>query len=168
MKQTIQQRVVPRHRSSLVGVRSWHRSFPSRSPVYLGRFDGAQRKRRFRAPRDRFHSQRGSVDHTTVTVTFGLIALLLVGMLGFFYLQQVVSTASQGTDIHGLEAQLVDLKEKQRQLELEGAQLRSLQVVEDRIDKLNLVATDQVSYLVPTPDRVALQTREAGGVSVAQ
>lgn len=145
----IQQRVVLRHRSSRIGVRSWPISFSSRVQGFSGR------RFRFSGARYRFTSQRGSVDHTTITVTFGLLALLLVGILGFFYLQQVVGTASQGTDIHGLEAQLIELKEKQRELELEGAQLRSLQVVEERVDKLNLVATDQVSYLVPTPDRVA-------------
>ncbi len=99
--------------------------------------------------------QRGSVDHATITISFGLAALLVVGLLGFFYLQQVIGTASQGTDVRSLETQLVELRAKQQQLELEGAELRSLRVVEERIEKLNLVATDRVSYLAGTADRVA-------------
>jgi hypothetical protein len=102
-----------------------------------------------------WYSQRGSADHTTITVTFGLAAIIFVGLLGLFYLQQVVNTASQGTDVRDLETAVVELREKQRQLELEGAELRSLQVVEDRVKQLNLVATDKVTYLAPVQDRVA-------------
>ena len=104
----------------------------------------------------RLTSQRGSVDHSTITMVFGIVALLIVGGLGFFYLQQVVGTAAEGTDIHALETKIVDLKERQRELELEGAQLRSLNVVEDRVEKLNLVTTDKVTYLAGTDSRVAV------------
>src|SRR3989344_1901117 len=97
----------------------------------------------------------GLVDHTTAALMFGIAAVAIVGMLGFFYLQQVVQTASQGTDIHQLEATLIELKEKQRVLELKGAELRSLQNVERDVEKMNLVPTDKVSYLAPVDDRVA-------------
>jgi hypothetical protein len=89
-------------------------------------------------------------------MSLGLIALLTVALLGFFYLQQVMSTASQGTDIHALESKIVDLKEKQRQLELEGAQLRSLKTIEGNVQQLNLVTTDKVAYLTAPTDKVAL------------
>lgn len=116
---------------------------------------GQWRTRTERAALGEPRFQRGSVDHATVTITLGLISLLLVGLLGFFYLQQVVNTASQGTDIHALESQIIELKERQKQLELEGAQLRSLQAVQERIKKLNLVQTERVTYLAPVQDRVA-------------
>ncbi len=99
--------------------------------------------------------QRGSITHTTITAAFGVSALTILAMLGFFYLQQVLRTASQGTDIHTLESQLIDVKQKQRQLELEGAQLRSLQTVEERVQKLNLAPVNHVSYLNQAPDHVA-------------
>lgn len=102
-------------------------------------------------------STRGAIDHTTAALMLGLSAVTIVGMLGFFYLQQVVQTASQGTDVRQLEATLTDLKEKQRVIELEGAQLRSLRNIEEDTQKMNLVPTDKVSYLAPTfDDRVAL------------
>lgn len=85
-----------------------------------------------------------------------MVALVTVGMLGFLYLRQVVGTASQGTNIRELEAQILDLRDQQRQLELEGAQLRSLQAVEERTQELNLVEADRVSYLATLSDRVAL------------
>jgi len=134
MTPRIQQNITPRRHQGLRVRRNWNIQFTSPAS---------------------FAAQRGSVDHATVTVAFGLLALLLVGFLGFFYLQQVIGTASQGTDVHALEAQIVDLKEKQRQLELEGAELRSLRVVEDKVNELNLVATDRVSYLASSSDRVA-------------
>ncbi|HLC49001.1 MAG TPA: hypothetical protein VJI96_01280 [Candidatus Andersenbacteria bacterium] len=102
-------------------------------------------------------SSRGAIDHTTAALMLGLAAVSIVGMLGFFYLQQVVHTASQSTDVRALESKITDLKEKQRVIELEGAKLRSLKNVEDDIEKLNLIPTDKVSYLAPSfDDHVAL------------
>ncbi len=86
------------------------------------------------------------------------MALITVSLLGFFYLQQVVHTASQGTDVHVLESEIANLREQQRQLELDGASLRSLNTIEDHVQKLNLVATDKVSYLAATSDKVAVNT----------
>lgn len=97
-------------------------------------------------------SSRGAIDHTTAALMLGLAAVTIVGMLGFFYLQQVVQTASQSTDVRQLEAKITDLKEQQRVIELEGAQLRSLKNVEEDTQKMNLVPTDKVSYLAPTFD----------------
>lgn len=99
----------------------------------------------------------GSVDHTTAALMFGIAAVAIVGMLGFFYLQQVVHTASEGTDVHQLEASISDLKEKQRKLELEGAQLRSLKNIEGDMQELNLVPTDKVSYLAPVDEHLAIR-----------
>lgn len=109
-----------------------------------------------RAGRRKLPSQSGRITHTTVTAAFGVSTLVMLAVLGFFYLQQVLHTASQGTDVHALESHLIDLKQQQRELELEGAQLRSLQSVEDRVQKLNLAPTGPVSYLAPTPDHVAI------------
>ena len=100
--------------------------------------------------------QRGSVTPSTITLTFVVLAFVIVAMLGFVYLQQVFTTASQGSDMQALESKIVDLREQQRQLELEGAELRSMQAVEQHVQKLNLVTVDQVAYLAPQPDKVAL------------
>lgn len=101
---------------------------------------------------ERRSSNRGAINHTTAALMLGFAAVSLVGMLGFFYLQQVVHTASQSTDVHVLESKITDLKEKQRVIELEGAQLRSLKNVEQDMEKMNLVPTDKVSYLAPVGD----------------
>lgn len=103
----------------------------------------------------RVKNSRGSVNHTTAALMFGIAAVGIVGLLGFFYLQQVVHTASQGTDIHQLESSISDLKEKQRVLELEGAQLRSLKNIEGDAQQLNLVPTEKVSYLAEVNEHLA-------------
>jgi hypothetical protein len=105
------------------------------------------------------YSERGSADPATVTIAAGALALFVVGMLGFFYLRQVVDTASQGGDIQALERQLAELRDHQRKLELEGAQLRSLQTVENRVQRLNLVEADRVSYLAREDGRLAHNAR---------
>ncbi len=103
-------------------------------------------------------AQRGSVNHATITVVFCCIALGIVSLLSFFYLQQVIDTASQGADIHALQAQVGSLKEQQRALELQGAEIRSLQNVQGRVQKLNLVQSNNMSYLTSQSDKVALVT----------
>lgn len=101
-------------------------------------------------------AQRGNTTPTAIGATVGVSTLIVLAILGFMYLQQVLHTASQGTDIHALETKLIELKQQQRELELEGAQLRSLQTVENHIQRLNLVPTERVSYLSETPEYVAV------------
>ncbi len=122
-----------------------------------GKTTGISRSRWQGSIKSRFQSsEAGSVNNATITIGFGLIALIVVGLLAFFYLQQVVNTASQGTDVHALESQIVELREQQRELELKGAELRSLQSVSNRVEKLNLVTTDKVSYLTSVDSKVAV------------
>lgn len=96
-------------------------------------------------------SQRGSVNPTTTALILGIIVIFSVAWLSFFYLNQVQGTAAQDTDIQALEERLQQLRERQRALELEGARLRSLQAIEERAQKLNLVTTDQFAYLPEEP-----------------
>lgn len=100
--------------------------------------------------------QAGSINRQAVTIGFSLLVLFSLSMLGFFYLQQVQETASQGSEISDLENQLIDIKKQQRSLELESAELRSIQNIEGQLNTLNLVATDHVAYLTLPEGRVAL------------
>lgn len=98
--------------------------------------------------------QTGSINSTTISLAFGLLIIASVFSLGFFYLGQVLNTASQGSDIQQLEEKIVELKEQQRQVELEGARLRSIDNIEERVHDLNLVATSKVTFLNPSVDNV--------------
>ena len=88
-----------------------------------------------------------------------ILIILSISFLGFFYLGQVLNTASQGSDIQQLEERIVELKQKQRQVELEGAQLRSIDNIENRVQDLNLVATGKVTFLSPAVDQVTALAR---------
>jgi len=102
------------------------------------------------------HRQSGKITNHAITLAFGLFTIIFCAALGFFYLQQVLGTASQGSEVHTLEAKIDELSEKQRQLELQGAELRSIRQVEQNVkEKLNLVDIDTVAYLVPVPGSVA-------------
>lgn len=100
------------------------------------------------------YRQRGSITSTTITALMGIGVITSVAMLSFFYLNQVQDTATQGVDIHQLEARLIELRERQRSLELESAELRSIQAIERHGSKLNLVPVDRVTYLAPLPGRL--------------
>lgn len=101
-------------------------------------------------------AQAGRINRQTVTLGFSLLVLFSLSMLGFFYLQQVLETASQGSEISDLENQLMDMKKQQQSLELESAELRSIQNIDGQLNTLNLVTTDHVAYLTVPEGRVAL------------
>jgi hypothetical protein len=105
-------------------------------------------------------TQRGSISSTTITITLGISVLLTVTFLSFFYLGQVQNTALQGSDIRDLEERIIDLRERQRELELEGAELRSIRTIEQHIPELNLETTDRVSYLTRPGEQVAARPTE--------
>lgn len=102
-----------------------------------------------------FYLQRGALSAPIATTSLVLIIVVSLTLLSFLYLQQVVHTASHGSNIQELEGKVLELKEAQRDLELEGAQLRSIQNVEDRVKELNLERAESVAYLAPTTGRVA-------------
>ena len=154
MVANIQQNVVTRHRNyvSLIPFRSRSGLWITKS-LSLTRLFRRSPGRSY--PRGNRFNPRGQINNSTVLISLSLIALLIVSTLGFLYLQQVLRTASSGTDIQALELKIIELDEQQRELELDGATIRTLRSVEERVKHLNLSPTETVTYLVPIPDRVA-------------
>jgi len=136
MTPKIQQTITPRqHRNKPCR----HQNKPSRQFRYSPRYSW---------PNSSFGS-------ATITLIFGLVIVAGVALLGFLYLGQVLNTASQGSDIQQLEEKIVELKEQQKEIELEGARLRSIDTIEEKVQQLNLINTTKVTFLGPTPDKVA-------------
>jgi hypothetical protein len=98
------------------------------------------------------------VSQPSLTLGFAILSIVSVMVLGFLYLQQVFGTAAHGSTIQSLELKMSELKERQKELELDGAGLRSIKSVEERVKELNLVSASKVGYLVPQPRRVARHT----------
>lgn len=151
MTANINQKVTPRHKRSFscltfaTGLGGW-----SARPVRQTRFfqnSGPVITRRW---------LRGSITQSTVTIAVAVIVLISLSFLGLFYLQQVFGTAARGSDVQALENKIIELQDKQKSLELEGAELRSIQAVEQRVQKLNLTAASDVAFLVTEPGQVAM------------
>lgn len=117
------------------------------------------RSRRGAFSSHRTFSQKGIFTQQSLSIGLSLLVLVSLSMLAFFYLQQVLQTSSRGSDIHALENTLIELKEKHRSLELQSAELRSIQAIEEHVENLNLVSTDRVSYLGGALDHVAVNAR---------
>lgn len=73
-------------------------------------------------------------------------AAMMIGVF-FLYLGQVNSTVPQVYDIQELEAERDSLQEKNDKLRLEMAELESMENLEVRLEKLNLVKTEEIVYL---------------------
>jgi hypothetical protein len=143
MTAKIQQQVVKRHSQASGSVHGITRKQWNNNSIFSRRAPGIS-------------AQSGSAQHSTVTLAFALSSLVVVALLGMFYLQQVFGTAERGTDLQALETEIMDMKQQQKELELEGARLRSIQTVEENVNKLNLVASEEVAYLAPDAGKVAM------------
>lgn len=79
----------------------------------------------------------------------GLGILSIIVVAGFLYIFQVTSSAVGGYDTTSLEKQIVKLQDERRDLEMQAADLQSLQSIERGAKKLQLVASDKVLYTSP-------------------
>lgn len=143
MTVNIQQNISPRR--SFNNSSSWH---------------SGQKTAFFNQYSSRDYSQKGNINSTTLTLALSIVTVLCVAALGFFYLGQVMNTASHGSDVQALAEKMVELKEEQRELELESARLRSIQNVENKINQLDLVDTERVAYLKGSANNKAFASAE--------
>lgn len=144
------QNIAVRHHAP---AQQWYRS--AQGQWVVSRNQTRTQRRRHHQKRDPKFMQRGAITQPTVTVLFGSAMLIAMTLLGFVYLNQVLGTASHGSNVQALNEKILELQEKQRQLELEGAQLRSMQSLEEKVQDLNLVTADHVTYLTDQDNQVA-------------
>lgn len=93
-----------------------------------------------------FRSERGASWGLFLS---GIGILSLVVFSGLLYIHQVTSSAANGYDVVSLERKAGDLKEQERRLELEAAQLQSLKTIEENVRRLNFIPTDAVAFTSP-------------------
>lgn len=77
----------------------------------------------------------------------GLLLVIVLG--GVFYITQVTGSAMDGQDITLLERKVQNLRDTQRRLELEATELQSLHHVQDRVERLNMVAPTDIAFTSP-------------------
>ena len=78
-------------------------------------------------------------------------------VFGLAYFWQVNSVANSGFKIRDLEKQISSLKDYNQQLELQVATAQSLENLNAKIQKLNMVNPDKVEYLRMVGTDVALK-----------
>lgn len=85
----------------------------------------------------------------------GVMMFSLAGGAGFFYLRGTNDIAIQGYRMKALETRLEQLREENRALQNDIAELESLEYIRERVSELSLVPAEKVEYLSTTASVVA-------------
>lgn len=78
-----------------------------------------------------------------------IFVFCVFALAGIFvsYLHQVNSKTPKGYEIQNLEMELAKLEDKNKALELEAAELKSMENFDKHLVQLNLVKSENVTYL---------------------
>lgn len=94
-------------------------------------------------------------------MTLSIVTIGLIGFMTLFYVVQASVGANESFQVHTLEQQSSDLKDQNRQLEVEASKLRSLDGLEKNLksDQSSFVPARPVASITLPTDDVAVQTR---------
>lgn len=79
----------------------------------------------------------------------GIVMMFLMLGFGLFYVHQITGSAVGGYNVSALEKKANELKEAQRQLELQAAEKKSLKNLEKRAQRLNFIPSKSVRFTSP-------------------
>lgn len=97
-------------------------------------------------------------DRITCSPTaLNVIVIVLLIILGTAYLVQINQTATSGFAVKDMNQKISQLEEQHQKLELEIADLQSLQNIQSASDRLQLVSHTKLDYIQPTDGAVALE-----------
>lgn len=82
-----------------------------------------------------------------LSTTFRVMLILVIAFFGVLYLVKVNSVSTSGYKISKLKSKINKLESKNRQLRVKIAQKRSLQNVTKRIEKLDFVKANKITYI---------------------
>lgn len=83
----------------------------------------------------------------TGPVTLTIITMILICLLSLFYLAQLFDSSTKGYEMHELQKKVEELRELNRKLEIEVAELKSYKHIEEEAKKLNMVPSISVVYI---------------------
>jgi len=83
--------------------------------------------------------------------------MIACAVFGLAYVLQVSSVSNRGFKINNLEKQISALKTANQELELQAASVQSLESLNNKIQKLNMVMPEKIEYLRPIGSDVALR-----------
>lgn len=89
-------------------------------------------------------------------LTLNFLLVVLICVLGVFYIFEVNNLATKGYEIRGLEKKIQELKENNEKLRIREAELKSMYNIEQSSKNFNMTAPKDVSYL-SLPGDVAMK-----------
>jgi len=95
--------------------------------------------------RERMAGEKGSVKINFMGIFFSFI--FIVSLLGGIYLYQVNDLVGKGYEFKEIENKLEKLKKENEQEKMKEVELRSMRNIEKSIENLNLVSSNEVSFL---------------------
>ncbi len=90
-------------------------------------------------------------------LALNILFIVVIVLLGTAYLVQINQTATSGFAMKDMNKQINELKEQHQKLELQVADLQSLQNIQDATERLQLVSHTKLEYVQPTDGMVALE-----------
>ena len=106
--------------------------------------------------RDKFYCRGGMAKYQLDSKGWLLLLVIIIGTAGLVYLSQVNSLATKGYKIKELENKAADLRDQNKQYELQITELRSTARINEAIKKLEMVEVARVEYLRPNGTTVAI------------
>ena len=106
------------------------------------------------------HNNLHSPQQRRINLTNSGLRMLLTGLIifaGLSYLFYMNQTATSGFDIKGMENSIEQIKKINKSLELQTAELQSLQRIEAASQELQMVATTRIEYLPAVGASVAVK-----------
>lgn len=82
-------------------------------------------------------------------ITVSVITILILFLLGLFYILQVNEVSTMGYEINNNDHRIRELEDQEKQLKVEEAKLKALQGLEGEIEKLNYDPADNIGYTTP-------------------
>jgi len=95
----------------------------------------------------------------TGPVTLAVALIFLVCLLSLFFLAQVFQSSTKGYEISELESDMEALKEQNKVLEIQAAELRSFETIKNEAEKLNMVQANKIVYIKQSGTSVAVADR---------
>lgn len=99
-----------------------------------------------------------SIRLMTTRVGWLNLSLLVVLVSGLFmYLVQISASTTKGFEVSKLQSEAKEYQENVRSLEQKVNDLKSVEYISEQAQQLNMVAVDNISFMAPLSNGVALR-----------
>lgn len=91
--------------------------------------------------------QKFAVQALLVSTSFRIFLIAFALIVGVLYVIQTTGVSTRGYEISDLERRLTELERETKKLDVQIAEHRSMQSIEHRLAKLNMVPADKMVYV---------------------